>query len=127
VLWSFIYLRIGQKSVRDNWHIVWGLRFPSVSLQYWSGVQPPLPGAPHAFVAAGCDKEPRLPIGAFSNRGKVPSGWSFDEQEGELIIPRLLNDFRHDPDGWTIDFAEWVASEANRVLPTLAEMAKLVA
>jgi hypothetical protein len=121
VIYAWVYLR-HPKPVYDKWHILWGVRFPSVSSDWWSAVEPPLPGAPHAFVAVAWEGEPRFYI-SDADQKAIPGGWSVNSGDGELIAARSVHGFRQDPEGWANDFADWVSAEVEQIYPMILTMA----
>lgn len=125
VAWAWVYLRNSPK-ISDNWRIAWGIRFPPDNSEWWAGVEPPLPEVPHAFVAVSAEKEPSLPVSEFARRNKIPTGWSTDLKEGELITSRPVHSFPSDPEAWATDFADWVVSEAERIRGGPLEMVKIL-
>jgi hypothetical protein len=122
VIWAWIYLQTPTKGVKNNWHIGWGIRFPLPSSDWWSGCRPLLPDIPHVFVSVQANEDPGLPLTDLSSE-QVPAGWSIDPEEGELIIARPLHELRHDPEGFTTDFADWVTSQVELIHPIIAAMA----
>jgi hypothetical protein len=91
---------------------------------WWAGCTPPLPDIPHAFVAVVSEPARRqgLPVDILGI-DNVPTDWSTDPKEGELIVARTVHDLRDDPDDLATDFADGIAFEAERANPIVEMMA----
>ena len=122
VIWSWFYFK-KPKNVAFNWHIAWGIRFPTDQVDCWNGCIPPLPGVPHAFVTTMT--EGKLPIIAVDEVSKkeLHSGWSRDAGEGVLVVSKPLHEFGPDPEKMAQDMAEWVEKEVTLIAPVLTKLA----
>ncbi len=121
-IWSWFYLA-KPKSVRNSWHVGWGIRFPTDQEDWWANCTPGTPSVPHAFVTAMTEgKQPDIPVSEIK-KGELHKGWSRDEEGGLVIIGKPIHEFDHDPGKMAEEMAAWITAEVGNIIPILIRLA----
>jgi len=107
MLWHWRY---SQVPAATKTYVGLGLRFPEQS-QWYEGLS--LPSRPHFIFILASDK------GSLEGATELPSGWIYDEEDGQFLLAREVDSFGDRPDRRVDQLQEWARTamkEAGSIL-----------